>query len=105
MKNVMFILCALAVFSVGLLSATGAHAYDQVSDKQIVQIADYDDTNDDNSFDLTCDMNCHNHCHNHLVINDIVQIEFSKASDTLFITLSENNLSSPFYGLKRPPRI
>ncbi len=105
MKNILFILCALAVFSVGFSSVADAHVYSKSSDSQIELKADFDDTSDNNSSDLTCDMNCHNHCHSHLVLNDIEQIEFSKASDELYITLSENILSSPLYGLKRPPRI
>ena len=101
MKNVLFLICALALFTAGFVSAAHAHVEKQSADQQIELSIDQDNTDSETPSDPLCDM----HCHNHMAPTNFTQKTLPKATNKLLSVLSENATSSLIYGLKRPPRI
>ncbi len=101
MNNVLFFICALALFTAGLVSAAHAHVDVQSPDQQIELSIDHSNTGGD-AADPLCDLHCG---HSHVTFTDHTKTNFLEGSPKLFGMLSQNSLSSPIYGLKRPPRI
>ena len=103
MKNVVFMLCALALFTAGFVSAAHAHIDTQGSDQQIELSADQDNNTDNNAADPMCDMQCAHHFH--LSSTGFNQTVFVGGKEVKSNFVTEAIVSSPIYGLKRPPRI
>ncbi len=101
MKNVLFLICALALFSAGLVSAAHAHVEKQSPDQQIELSIDQDTADGANPSDPLCDI----HCHNHMTPANFTQKALPKVTGQRLSVLSENAVSSLIYGLKRPPRL
>ncbi len=101
MKNALFLICALALFATGFVSAAHAHVDVQGSDQQIGFSIDQDNT-DSNAADPMCDMHCAHH--HHLAFSGSSQSVCAEISATQFSMDSDNINSAPVYGLKRPPR-
>ena len=101
MKNVLFLICAVALFSAGFISVAHAHVEKQNADQQIELSIDQDNMDSGSSSDPLCDV----HCHNHIAPTNFMQKALPKATSKFRLTLSEDIISSLIYGLKRPPRI
>ncbi len=101
MKNVLFLICALALFSASFVSAAHAHVEKQSADQKIELSIDQDNTDSGTPSDPLCDM----HCHNHMAPTNLTQKALPKVTGQRLSVLSENTISSPIYGLKRPPKL
>ncbi len=101
MKNVLFLICAIALFSASLVSAAHAHVEEHNANQQIELGIDLDNTDSGMSSDPLCDM----HCHNHMSTTNFMQKDLPKVTDERLSMLSDNVAFSFIYGLKRPPRI
>ncbi|MBL4885611.1 MAG: hypothetical protein JKY95_13900 [Planctomycetaceae bacterium] len=101
MKNILFLICALALFSASFVSAAHAHVEKQNADQQIELSADQDNTDNGTPSDPLCYM----HCHNHMAPTNITQKALPKATGERLSVFSENATSSLIYGLKRPPKL
>ncbi len=102
MKNALFTIFALALFTAGFIPVAHAHLDKQDMNHQLELAIDQD--NIDNYNDLSgslCDM----HCHNHIAPVDFSKEPFPKITGRLLSVLSQSTVSSPVYELKRPPRI
>jgi len=100
MRNILFLIVALAFFSASFVSAAHAHVNEQGSNQQLELSADQDSADNNNVAGPLCDM----HCHNHIAPADFTQDTLPKAVNKLFASLSESPISFFIYGLKRPPK-
>lgn len=100
MRNVLFLVCVIAIFTVGFVSAAHAHVDTQGADQQIKFSSGHDSADNGNAADPLGDM----HCHNHIAPIDFVQADFPKFTNKLPAALAKSVTSSFIYGLKRPPR-
>jgi hypothetical protein len=101
MKNILFVICAFALFSASLVSAAHAHVEKQSADQQIELSVDQDTTDNGTPSDPLCDM----HCHNHMAQANLTQKALPKVTGQRLSVFSENATSSLIYGLKRPPKL
>ncbi len=101
MRNILFLICTVALFSAGFVSAAHAHVEKQGADQQIELSVDYSDANNETLINPLCDM----HCHNHMVPTNFIQKSLPKAETERLFVLSDDAVSSLIYGLKRPPRL
>ena len=102
MKNTVFLICVLALFVAGFASATHAHIGEKNASKQIELSADQDNTDNSNATDPMCDLHCAHH--HHLVFSGMSHNFFSDGRTVQSGFDNDSILSSPVYGLKRPPR-
>lgn len=104
MKNVLFLICAFALFTAGFASAAHAHAYKKGADQQVeLSLDQQDNTDSNNTADPMCKLHCS--CHPHFVSAGFDHAAFLNGKDAKFGLVAEAIVSSPVYGLKRPPRI
>ncbi len=113
MKNILFLICAVFVFFVGVVSAAHAHfdmAQDQIFVDSFDVIAEFDgyfvDEDDvSNSSRSGIDPLCDTHCHNHMTITGAFGVESPDVVGDF--TSSRFNIVSPYfiYGLNRPPKL
>ncbi len=102
MKNALFLICAIALFSANLVSVAHAHIEKQSIDQQIELSVDQNNHNDSiDSSDSLCDM----HCHNHIASADFVQNNLPKIASGTLTIFSEAPTYSLTFELKRPPKI
>ncbi len=103
MKNFLLLIFAISLFAAGFVSAAHAHMDTQGPGQQI-ELSAYQDNNTDNN--NTADPLCDLHCgHGHILsYTGQPQTAFPENGGPLFAALSETLVSSPVYGLKRPPR-
>ncbi len=104
MRNILFLICVLSFFSAGLASAACAHIYDSSSlslDQQVEININQDDSDNEGLSDPLCDM----HCHNHISSTGTSQDNTLNISSTFLTLASDDVVTSPIFGLKRPPKI
>ena len=101
MKNILFLLCAIAFFSANIMSVAHAHIENENSPQQIELNISQDDNQDAASADILCDV----HCHNHMAAANFIQNDISIITDKLTSALTDGIAPTLLYGLKRPPRI
>lgn len=102
MKNFVFLTCILALFVAGFASATHVHIDAKDTGQQVALSADQGKTDNGNAADPLCDMHCAHH--HYLDFSGLNQTVFPDDGGMLFGIAADYAVSSPIYGLKRPPR-
>lgn len=102
MRKLLTILSVFALVVSVTASLAHAHVGGKNTSQQVELSADQDNTDNGNTADPLCDLHCGHH--HHLVFSGLNQTVFPDGGATLFGITADHAVSSPIYGLKRPPR-
>ena len=100
MKNILFLICAIALLTTGFVSVADACVDIDISSSQVEFSADQDNMDNANGSDVSC----HVHCHSHVLPMNFTQATYLGEVSSPFEVSSDYVASSFIYGLKRPPR-
>jgi len=105
MKNILFSICAIALFVAGYVSAAHAHVEIQNPNQYMESNVDFDNADDGLTDNQSPHPMCGIHYHSHISSVDFMNVSFVKAPGKQFVQLFQIARPSYIYGIKRPPRI